>query len=66
VWARIVWSWDGEQWMYALATRWTDWVVFVEFGDPALRRIGVWVKLHDVRRRRQNWFRRSPIAEIAA
>jgi hypothetical protein len=51
VWVKVVWERDGEMWHQGRATRWTDRVVFVEFGDERLATIGVWVKPYDVRRR---------------
>jgi hypothetical protein len=48
---RVVWQRDGEEWIDSDATRWTDRVVFVTFGDRRLSTIGVWVAPGDVRRR---------------
>lgn len=50
--ARLVWSVDGEEWVDALATRWTRTQVFVEPGDRRLAgAIGVWISAADVKRR---------------
>jgi hypothetical protein len=35
---RVVWERDGEEWIDGTATRWTDRVVFVEFGIRDRRR----------------------------
>jgi hypothetical protein len=48
---RVVWERDGEEWIDGDATRWTDRVVFVTFGDRRLSTIGVWVVPGEVRRR---------------
>lgn len=50
--ARIVWADDGEEWIDALATRWTRTQVFVELNDRRLGgAIGVWIAATDVQRR---------------
>jgi hypothetical protein len=39
---RVLWERDGEEWIDGEATRWTDHVVFVTFGDRRLSTTGVW------------------------
>jgi hypothetical protein len=49
--ARVFGEGDGEEWIDAMARRWTAKAVFVTFGDEQLQTISAWLRPEDVRRR---------------